>query len=56
MVKRKELTVKEKVDLINSSNGKSQRQLAEQFGIGKTQVYKCTFIYLCLLLKLFFEN
>ena len=36
--KRKELTLKEKVDLIKLSDGKSQRQLAETFGIGKTQV------------------
>ena len=27
-----------KIDLIKLSEGKSQRQLAEQFGIGKTQV------------------
>ena len=35
--KRKELTLKEKVDLIKLSDGK-KRQLAETFGIGKTQV------------------
>jgi hypothetical protein len=36
--KRKELCLKEKIDLINESAGKSQRQLAEKYGIGKTQV------------------
>ena len=36
--KRKELCVKEKIDFINVSDGKSQRQLADLFGIGKTQV------------------
>jgi hypothetical protein len=36
--KRVELTLANKVALINASNGKSQRQLAVEFGIGKTQV------------------
>lgn len=38
--KPKELTLKEKVELINKSNGKSQRALAEQYGIGKSQVQR----------------
>ena len=36
--KRKELTLKKKVDLIRGSDGQSQRKLADKFGIGKTQV------------------
>ena len=36
--KYRELTLKEKVDLIKASNGASQRKLVEQFSIGKTQV------------------
>lgn len=36
--KCKEINLQQKIALINESNGKSQRQLAEQFGIGKTQV------------------
>jgi hypothetical protein len=36
MGKRKELSLKEKVQLIKQSDGKSQRQLAEHFGVGKT--------------------
>ncbi|XP_041378529.1 uncharacterized protein LOC121390706 [Gigantopelta aegis] len=36
--KRTELTLQEKVDLLNHSEGKSQRQLAQMFGIGKSQV------------------
>lgn len=38
--KPRELTIKEKVDLINreQTTGKSQRALAAEFGIGKTQV------------------
>ena len=35
---RRELSLKEKVDLIKSSDGKSCRQLSEMFGVGKTQV------------------
>ena len=37
--KRTELTLQEKVDLLNHSEGKSQRQLAQMFGIGKSQVH-----------------
>ena len=37
MFKRVELTLKKKIELIKSSSGKSQRHLAKQFGIGKTQ-------------------
>ena len=36
--KRVELNVIEKFNLIEDSPGKSQRKLAEQYGIGKTQV------------------
>ena len=36
--RRVELSLKKKVELIKSSDGKSQRDLAKQFGIGKTQV------------------
>ncbi|KAH3694674.1 hypothetical protein DPMN_082115 [Dreissena polymorpha] len=36
--KRKELCLKEYIDLIDASDGKSQRQLADLFGIGKTRV------------------
>ena len=38
MGKRNELNLTQKITLINQSNGKCQRQLAEQFRIGKTQV------------------
>lgn len=38
--KRTELCLEDKVKLIKDSPGKSQRQLAEQYGIGKTQVKK----------------
>ena len=38
-IKRTELTLQEKVDLLNHSEGKSQRQLAQMFGIGKCQVH-----------------
>jgi len=38
MGKRKELSIKEKVALLDQSEGQSQRQLAKKFGIGKTQV------------------
>ena len=33
----KELSLNEKVDLIKNSKGKSQRALATQYGLGKTQ-------------------
>ena len=36
--KRNELNLTQKISLISQANGKSQRQLAEQFRIGKTQV------------------
>ncbi|XP_046558768.1 uncharacterized protein LOC124267816 [Haliotis rubra] len=36
--RRIELTLQEKVDLIHHSKGKSQRALAEIFGVGKSQV------------------
>ena len=36
--RRVELTHEKKVELIRASSGQSQRQLADQFGIGKTQV------------------
>lgn len=35
---RKELTLREKVQLIHQSEGKSHRALAQEFNIGKTQV------------------
>ena len=35
---RKELSLKDKVQLIRNSEGKTHRQLAEKYGIGKTQV------------------
>ena len=37
--KRRELTIEEKVDVIKASSSKSQRKLAEEFGVGKTQVH-----------------
>lgn len=37
---RKELSLKEKVQLIKESSRQSQRKLAEKFGIRKTQVWK----------------
>ena len=36
--KRRELTLKDKIDLIKKSDGKSSRQLAEIYGVGRTQV------------------
>lgn len=36
---RKELSLKEKVEVINASDGKSQRQLAQQFNVCKSQVH-----------------
>ena len=36
--KRRELSLKDKVQLIKESKGKSQRALAEIFKVGKTQV------------------
>ena len=36
----KKLSLNEKVDLIKNSKGKSQRALATQYGIGKTQVQR----------------
>ena len=36
--KRSELSLAEKVEVIKNSEGKSHRQLAEKFGIGRTQV------------------
>ena len=36
--KRVELSLQDKIKLINESKGMSCRQLAETFGIGKTQV------------------
>ena len=38
MGKRNKLNLTQNISLINQANGKSQRQLAEQFRIGKTQV------------------
>ena len=35
---RKDLTLKEKIDLIKASDNLSQRKLAEKFGCGKTSV------------------
>lgn len=37
---RKELSLKEKVQLVKESSRQSQRKLAEKFGIRKTQVWK----------------
>lgn len=37
--RRKELSLKQKVDMIQSSNGKSQRQLADEFNVCKSQVH-----------------
>jgi len=37
--KRRELTIRDKLDVINASEGKSQRQLAAQFNICKSQVH-----------------
>ena len=36
--KRTELAIKEKVELLKNSDGKSNRQLAEKYGVGCTQV------------------
>ena len=36
--KRNELTLQKKVDLLKNSDGKSSRQLAEIYGVGRTQV------------------
>lgn len=36
--KRNELSLRQKVDLLKSSEGKSSRQLAEFYGVGRTQV------------------
>ena len=36
--KRTELSIKEKVELLKNSDGKSSRQLAEKYGVGRTQV------------------
>ena len=36
--KRTELTLSQKVDLIKKSHGRSQRSLADEFNVGKTQV------------------
>ena len=36
--KRHELSLKDKINLIRESDGQSQRQLVEKYGIGKTQV------------------
>ena len=36
--KRTELSIKEKVELLKNSAGKSSRQLAEKYGVGRTQV------------------
>ena len=38
--KRIELSLKEKINSINESNGQSQRKLAAKYGISKTQVIK----------------
>ena len=38
MPKRNELTLADKVRLLKASDGRSQRSLAAEFGIGKTQV------------------
>ena len=38
--KRTELLIKEKVELLKNSDGKSSRQLAEKYGVGRTQVQK----------------
>ena len=35
---QKELCLQDKIKVINCSLNKSQRQLAEQFGVGKTQI------------------
>ena len=35
---RNELSLKAKLDVIRNSNGKSHRQLAERYNIGRTQV------------------
>lgn len=37
--KRLDLTLEQKVDIINTSAGQSQRQLAEKFNCGKTQIH-----------------
>ena len=37
--KRRELNLKEKLELIEQSEGRSHRQLADLFGIGRTQVH-----------------
>lgn len=37
--RRKELSLKQKVDMIQTSNGKSQRQLADEFNVCKSQVH-----------------
>ena len=35
---RKELSLQDKIKLINTNKSRSQRQLADEFGIGKSQV------------------
>ena len=37
-IKRNELNLQKKIELIKKSSGQSQRQLAEKYNIGKTQV------------------
>ena len=36
--KRTELSINEKVELLKNSDGKSSRQLAEKYGVGRTRV------------------
>ena len=36
--RRTELAIKEKVELLKNSDGKSSRQLAEKYGVSRTQL------------------
>ena len=50
-----ELTLKEKINLIDASRTQSQRQLADQFNVGKSQV-QCILKRKAEFMKAFEEN